>query len=266
VRRSTFAEISAQQGAEALNTVFQEYLLPMAFSAEQFELHVRCNDIDVTASPLWYDDEGKVLAAALLGVRGKRGWVGGFGVAAEYRGRGYARELLEELKDAARAKRLETVQLEVLPENGAAIRLYERGGFQTQRSLHSFKRSFAGTPPPSAAYRFVDPGDYVERPDATRPPWQREAASLLHGAASTALAGPDGAFALFRYNGSAAQIFKLGVTSTDAFDALTSAIASACGVRNVALVNEPDPSPVAGYAKTAGWTRPFSQFEMLIRK
>jgi GNAT superfamily N-acetyltransferase len=62
------------------------------------------NDVDPLASPLWYDDNGRVLAAALLAVRGKRGWIGAFGVAPENRRHGYATQLLDTLKDIARAR------------------------------------------------------------------------------------------------------------------------------------------------------------------
>src|SRR5579884_3032322 len=130
MRRATFAQAAAGEGASALNRVFERYLVPITFSSEQLHLHMTYNDVDPLASPLWYDDDGNVLAAALLAIRGKRGWIGGFGVAPEYRGHGYAAELLNALKDTARARGLTSIQLEVLTENLPAINAYLGGGFE----------------------------------------------------------------------------------------------------------------------------------------
>jgi GNAT superfamily N-acetyltransferase len=264
MHRTTFAELSADRGAAAINAVFQEYPLPMQFTAEQFERHVLYNDVDLTSSPLWYDEAGNVLGAALLAVRGARGWVGGFGIAPEHRGHGYARELLDAIRDMARARGVEVLQLEVLSENAPAIRLYERGGFQRTRMLRSFKRSVIA-PPVLAEFRFADPDEYVEKPNAVALPWQRETTGLRHGAVSTAVAGPHGEYALFRYNEQAAQVFKLQAGDAGSLDALALAIASSCAVESIFLLNEPEESPIAEYARTAGWTQPFSQYEMKLR-
>src|SRR5690349_4225367 len=95
MRFLTFADAAPGEGAAAMNRVFQNYLVPMNFTPEQLNLHVAYNDVDLGISPIWLDDEGNVIAAALLGVRGKRAWIGGFGIAPEYRGQGYAKRLLE---------------------------------------------------------------------------------------------------------------------------------------------------------------------------
>jgi len=80
MHRAFFAETTTGAGAAALNRVFEEYLIPIMFCSEQLHLFMKYNDIDPAASPMWFDDEGNVLAAALVGFRGRRGWIGGFGV------------------------------------------------------------------------------------------------------------------------------------------------------------------------------------------
>ncbi|HEY9180450.1 MAG TPA: GNAT family N-acetyltransferase, partial [Candidatus Baltobacteraceae bacterium] len=140
MRRTSFAQAAVGEGASALNRVFERYRIPITFSSEQLHLHMTFNDVDAAASPLWYDDDGNVLGAAILAIRGKRGWVGGFGVAPEYRGRGYAAALCNALEETARERSLETIQLEVLSDNEPAIATYRNAGFEIVRTLRSFER------------------------------------------------------------------------------------------------------------------------------
>lgn len=93
-----------------------------------FAAHVARNDVDLARSPRW-TVRGALAGAALLAFREERAWVGGFGVAAEFRGRGLARRFLAETLAIARAAGATAVELEVIAHNAAAIALYERGGF-----------------------------------------------------------------------------------------------------------------------------------------
>lgn len=264
MRRASFAQAAIDQGASVLNRVFERYLVPITFSSEQLHLHMSYNDVDAAASPIWYDDDGSVLAAALLAVRGKRGWIGGFGVAPEYRGRGIASELLETMKAAARERNLETIQLEVLSENLPALSLYRGGGFEITRTLRSFER-FIDDPVKPPVVVTAAPGDYIDRPDPAPPCWQRERRTLRSGAVSTAASDGNGNYALFRYNAHTAQVLKIAAADAQTLDSLAHAIAFGREFQSVLLLNEPDESPIAGYAKTAHWSEPFTQYEMLLR-
>lgn len=262
MRFTSFAEASLAQGAFALNRVFEHYLVPVTFSADHLDLHLTYNDIDAAASPLWYDDDGNVAAAALLGVRGDRGWIGGFGVAPEYRGRGHARELLEAVRAAARERALRTIQLEVLSGNEPAIGLYRSGGFAVTRTLRSLERSLDADGNPGG-FSTSPLGELIDRPDGVRPCWQRERRTLQNGAVSTAITdGRD--FALFRYNSQAAQIFKIGVAGAAELESVALAISNGRGVARILIMNEPEDSPITAYAKTAHWNEPFTQYEMVL--
>jgi ribosomal protein S18 acetylase RimI-like enzyme len=263
VRRASFAQAAVEQGAAALNRVFERYLVPITFSSEQLHLHMSYNDVDEAASPIWYDDEGNVLAAALLAVRGKRGWIGGFGVAPEYRGHGIGAQLVETLKTTARERGLESIQREALTENLPAINVYLNAGFKIARILRSFERVLDGIekPPQVVTSR---PEDFIDRPDPAQPCWQRERRTLRNGAVSTAASDMHGNYALFRYNAHAAQILKIGTSDAENLDGLAHAIAAGREFQSVLLLNEPDASPITEYAKAAGWTQPFTQYEMRL--
>jgi len=263
MRVSSFAEAAREDGAAALNRVFQEYLIPVAFSTEQLHLHISYNDVDVALSPIWYDDAGAVLAAALLAVRDTRGWIGGFGVAPEYRGKGYAKRLLDSVIALARERGLTTLQLEVLSENAPAIALYCGAGFKATRSLISVEATIAEAQLPRGfAYAPVD--EFIEKPQSVAPGWQRESASLRNGAASTAVSDGNGTYALFRHNAALAQVLKLQASSSEKFAALAQGVATGYPSQRVMLLNEPEESPLLRFAQEAGWTQRFFQYEMRL--
>jgi ribosomal protein S18 acetylase RimI-like enzyme len=264
MRRETFAHAAAGAGACALNRVFERYPVPITFSSEQLHLHITYNDVDTAASPLWYDDTGKVLAAALLGVRAKRGWIGGFGVAPQHRGRGYAAELIRTLKETASNRGLESIQLEVLCDNVPALSAYISGGFEVTRRLISFERLVEDGRKPDGFVSSI-PDGFIDLADAVQPCWQRERHTLRNGAVSTAISDGERTYALFRYNDQVAQVLKLGAAGAAALDDLARAIAAGREFQSVMLLNEPEDSPITDYARGAGWTQTFAQYEMLLR-
>jgi ribosomal protein S18 acetylase RimI-like enzyme len=263
MRRETFAQAAAGAGASALNRVFERYPNPITFSSEQLHLHMTYNDVDPQASPLWYDDEGNVLAAALLAIRGRRGWIGGFGVAPEHRGRGYAIELLNTLKETARARGLTSIQLEVLTNNTPAFNAYRAAGFEVARKLLSFERLVENGRKPLNFVTSI-PDDFIDLPDPTPPSWQRERQTLRNGAVSTAVSDGSHTYALFRFNQQVGQVLKIGAPNAGALNDLAHAIAAGREFQSILLLNEPKDSPIAEYAKAADWTATFTQYEMVL--
>lgn len=263
MRSSTFAQAAPDEGAAAMNRVFEQYLVPIAFSAEQLRLHMVYNDVDPASSPIWYDDNGAVIAAAMLALRERRGWIGGFGVAPEYRRKGYARALVDRLIVSARERGLEAVSLEVLSENGAAIAVYGKAGFAITRRLFCFETFVEAAQMPTS-FKYADPDRFIDAAQSTRPAWQRENASLRNGAISTAVSDGNGSYALFRHNANVAQVFKLNADGSEGLTALTSAICAGETFSGVMLLNEPEESPLVLYARRAGWNEPFVQYEMRL--
>lgn len=263
ITRTTFAQRDAAEGARALNRVFEQYLLPMSFTAEQLRLHVTCNDIDEAFSPLWYDRSGEVIGAAMLGVRGTRGWIGGFGIAPAYRGKKYAALLLEQIVAAARARGLTELALEVLSENAVARKVYAAAGFAVTRKLVSLQTGVEATRDLSG-FTPADPAYFIDRSDGTAPCWQREPASLRHGAVSSAVAHADGTYAVYRANENAAQIFNLHAQTPERLTALAHAVAQGRPLQSLFILNEPEDSLAVRSAQEAGWKQPFLQYEMKL--
>ena len=129
-RRVTLAALDLPGVTAAFNTVYQRYVVPFAMDEEQMGRHLSSAALDLAHSPLWLDDQGEVAGLGALGVRGERGWIGGFGLSPTYRGLGLGRLLLDETLACARALGMHQVELEVLRQNEAAIRLYTRAGFR----------------------------------------------------------------------------------------------------------------------------------------
>lgn len=263
MQRSSFAQAAIGDGAAALNRVFNRYLVPITFSSEQLHLHMSYNDVDAAASPIWYDDSGKVLAAALLAIRGRRGWIGGFGVAPEHRGRGYASSLLDTLKETARERGLQSLTLEVLVDNIPAFGAYERAGFAITRKLYSFELLTEDSPMP-LGFSSAVPADLIGEPDAVRPCWQRERGTLRNGAVSAGVADNRGNYALFRFNAQLTQVLKLSAGSSADLTLLGHAVAGGRPFASVMILNEPEESPITQYAREAGWEEPFTQYEMTL--
>jgi len=261
MRRSSFAQAAIDEGAAALNRVFKDYLVPIAFSAEQLHLHMSYNDVDPSLSPIWFDDAGAVLAAALLAIRGARGWIGGFGVAPEYRRRGYASALIDDIIGSARERDLQTLTLEVLCDNVPAVALYRNAGFQVTRRLLSFETLTEDALMPDG-FGYVSARELIDEAEAVRPCWQREPASLRNGAGSSGVSDGNGTYALFRYNDSLAQVLKAQAQHARKFAALAVALSAGRQFRSVMLLNEPEESPLVGFAQEAGWNEPFLQYEM----
>lgn len=264
MRRASFAQAAVGQGVSVLNRVFERYLVPITFSSEQLHLHMTYNDVDAAASPIWYDDEGNVLAAALLAIRGKRGWIGGFGVAPEHRGHGVASELLRSIESTARERGVTSIQLEVLAGNLPALNTYREAGFEVTRTLCSFERLIETSSKPRD-FVTAAPDDFIDLPDAAPPCWQRERRTLRGGAVSTAVADEHGNYALFRYNAQVAQVLKLAAHDAERLEDLAHAIAAGRAFQSIMLLNEPEQSPLAEYARTAHWSEPFVQYEMLLQ-
>ena len=86
------------------------------------------------------DGERRLVAAAMGGYEGHRGWVNYLAVDPARRGRGHARALMAELERRLLARGCPKINLQVREENGAALAFYERLGFAVDRSVSLGKR------------------------------------------------------------------------------------------------------------------------------
>lgn len=276
IRRSTLSELEPAERIRAVNAVYSGYLVPMHFSEAQLEQHVRCHDVALDRSPLWSDETGSVVALAMLGIRGDRGWVGGFGVVPERRGEGHGRALARALLLDAERMGLAQVQLEVLTANLPAIRAYERVGFERTRDLRILSRP-ADAAAPAALERppAPEPADVVaaallgngSRPRAIPPCWQREPESLrrFEGLAGLALGAPDSprAHAIYRAVADEVRIGDLAGHEPRDLEAIATALVERFPGRRFSILNEPEGSPVCGVLEALAFRETQRQHEMV---
>jgi len=83
---------------------------------------------------------GELLGLAFVGQYASRRRVGGMGLAAQARGSGASRLLLQRVIDEARAAGLDAVELEVFAQNMPALKLYRAMGFIDGPPLWGFSR------------------------------------------------------------------------------------------------------------------------------
>jgi ribosomal protein S18 acetylase RimI-like enzyme len=127
--------MSIEQLADATNQVFAGYFVPVNFTIESYARYCRSFSLDLYQGLLARHWDGRLAGLTMLGLRGDRGWCGGFGITEEFRGKGLANWLAGKLVEHARSLGLATLQLEVLYQNTRAFQTYQKAGFQTTREL-----------------------------------------------------------------------------------------------------------------------------------
>jgi ribosomal protein S18 acetylase RimI-like enzyme len=174
--------LSLERLAEAFNAAFAGYFYPQNLTGETFARRARLEQLDLHHSLLAYVGE-EYAGVSLLGIRGGEGWCGGFGIVPEFRGRGLARELMQEFASEARRCNLQRLKLEVLARNTAARHLYESAGMSVTRDLLILER--ARTAETSAQMTKLAEAAperllrHFTRLHACPPAWQRDLPSLL---------------------------------------------------------------------------------------
>jgi ribosomal protein S18 acetylase RimI-like enzyme len=76
------------------------------------------------------DDDGRVVGSVIAGFDGRRGWVNRLAVAAERRGEGIARRLMDRVEAELAAKGCRKVNLMVRRDNARVVAFYRQRGFE----------------------------------------------------------------------------------------------------------------------------------------
>ena len=244
-------------------------------TAAWFAEHVERNGVDLQRSPRW-SVAGVFSGAALLALRGKRAWVGAFGVVPAFRGHGLARRYLAELQAIAADADATGIELEVLEHNADAIRLYERGGFEQTGELIVWARGPLHAP--GAALREVtlerEQRDLAAvRAIARRPPtcWQREPPSVAAAPAfETIVVGPraaPSAYAFLRRRGPSGDVvLDAGASDAAGAAALLDALDVHAAGQTLTVLNEPPQGALhEAFAANPGWRELARQRRMRAR-
>src|SRR5579871_258051 len=98
------------QMTEMHNESFSGYFMPATMTPEMTAHFWRVYQIDASRSVVMHDQTGTFVGMARVGVRGNRGWCGGFGIAPAFRGSGASKLLAAEMVRVARDSGLTTLQ------------------------------------------------------------------------------------------------------------------------------------------------------------
>jgi ribosomal protein S18 acetylase RimI-like enzyme len=84
--------------------------------------------------------DGTIVASAMAGYDGHRGWLSYLAVAPEHQRRGYARAILARVEAGLRAMGCPKLNLQVRMENTAALGFYQRLGYLEEQRVSLGKR------------------------------------------------------------------------------------------------------------------------------
>lgn len=84
--------------------------------------------------------DGRIMAAAMGGYEGHRGWVNYLAVAPAHRSKGYARQLMQELEKRLLAVGCPKLNLQIRSSNVDVIRFYEALGYKADACVSLGKR------------------------------------------------------------------------------------------------------------------------------
>ncbi|MCY1515963.1 hypothetical protein D9M68_505680 [compost metagenome] len=248
------------------NRSYEDYFVPIAFDRAMFERHVRRAQADLGLSRVIVA-EGEACGLSLVGRRGPRAYLAGFGIASAQRRRGLAKQLIEvQLRDLAAAG-IAQVQLEVIEQNPAR-QLYRQAGFIETRTLEVLEGSFepradaASTAPGTDALAAL----HAACAAVSRPTWRREwptvQGALAHDGA-VALGAATGGYAILLPPALPLHMLLDAAAPDEASaHALLDALAQARPGARWRLVDEPEGSPMHRALAARGATVVIRQIEM----
>jgi ribosomal protein S18 acetylase RimI-like enzyme len=122
-----------------LNQGFEDYFVPIQFNLETFLTMLRKDGTDLTVSRVLLLDD-QPCGIALIARRGWTSRLAAMGIVREIRGKGAGSWFMEVLINEARQRGEREMVLEVIEQNEAAVRLYQKSGFDAVRRLLGFTR------------------------------------------------------------------------------------------------------------------------------
>jgi ribosomal protein S18 acetylase RimI-like enzyme len=249
---STF---SLEELAALFNAGYEGYFVPFRIDADALRAMNEAFDIDRDASRVALLDDEPV-GLANLAVRAAESWVGGVGVVVSARRRGIAERLMHSLHDEARSRGVETVWLEVIEQNEAAYRLYDKLGYDVVREVEVWTLPADESGGSAAEVAANEAHARVRELRTSREPWQRADATLEHYDDLLGLQTGGGA-AVFR-TGAAVQLLQI------AGEAMTELLRTMRTRGTVSALNVPVDDPAAEAFRDLGATVAVRQREMML--
>lgn len=267
------AEFSLETLADVFTRSFEQYFYPGTTSPDLLARRIRSEQLDLNHSlAIAVDDQPAGIA--LLGIRGRRAWCGGFGIMMPYRGKGLSHTLAQAMREHAKAAGMQSLALEVLTKNERAIKTYQALGLTIQRDLliMDWKREDGAAPSEwPQAVRDV-PIEQALKSHAQLHvvpyPWQRELTTLLILADLKALAlyEQEQLVAYVAYSAASdeqARIVDVAATNSRQAQLLLQALQSR--YTQLMTINEPSDSPLLPAFELCGFHESDRQHDMLMQ-
>jgi ribosomal protein S18 acetylase RimI-like enzyme len=132
------SEFSIPQIAELLTRGFEGYLVPINISVPVLLTMIRRDGIDLNETRILHKD-GEPIGVALIARRGWSSRLAAMGIVSTARKGGAGTWAMEQLIEEARARGDQEMLLEVITQNTAGVKLYEKVGFKKIRKLLGYK-------------------------------------------------------------------------------------------------------------------------------
>lgn len=127
-------QFSSVQLTDILNACFEAYLVPVTQSVEGFVQRFSAEGMSLIDSRVWLAGD-EPAAIAIVARRGNMARLAAFALSPAWRGKGLGRKLMQELLTFLQQQEIETVSLEVIRDNHAAVALYQSLGFTRRYGL-----------------------------------------------------------------------------------------------------------------------------------
>src|SRR5690349_8992588 len=132
------SEFSIPQIADLITRGFEGYFVPINISAPVFMTMMRRDSIDLNETRILHRDEEPV-GVALIARRGWKSRLAAMGIISSARNGGAGTWAMTQLIEEARARGDHEMLLEVIAQNTAGVKLYEKVGFKKIRKLVGYK-------------------------------------------------------------------------------------------------------------------------------
>ena len=132
------SEFPLSQIADLLTRGFEGYLVPIHITEPVLLTMMRRDSIDLSASRILIQED-EPIGIALIARRGWASRLAAMGIVSHARNKGTGTAVMRQLIQEARARADKEMILEVIEQNMAGVKLYQKTGFKTIRRLVGYK-------------------------------------------------------------------------------------------------------------------------------
>lgn len=277
VHFNTLESLNIETLTAVFNEAFSDYLIPMKLTSQALKNKILSEDIDLSYCIGAFDGE-RCIGFILHGRRKTEGqtvlYNGGTGVFPSHRGHSYTHQMMQALMPLLKQKKVDYVCLEVLTENMAAVKTYEKIGFMTYRTLDCYKSDDVSTMKIDGHFTITPSDDAASaiRKDwwDILPSWQNDITSIanLSGIVRCLTAKIDGVtIGYIVYNPLTSRILQFAVHPDHRRHGIGTALLSAVRqeVPHPSIINvDKCHQGISHFLMQNGFSKTVSQYEMQL--